>query len=79
MQNYFKYLPVSEEDEKWGLFVLNVGASRIHKSEPYPPENHPAHHVFIWDTGRVFDEYQLIYITRGEGFFESQHCKQKIV
>lgn len=79
MQNYYKYLPVSAEDEKWGLCVLNVGSSRINKSEPYPPEDHPAHHFFDWNKGRILNEYQIIYITKGEGLFESQSCMHKVV
>jgi len=72
MVNYYKYLPVSKEDESWGLCVLNAGCNSIQAEEPYPPQGHPAHHYFDWRRGRVLQEYQLIYITRGEGVFESK-------
>jgi len=72
MENYYKYLPVSKEDESWGLCVLNAGCSMVHRDEEYPAKGHPRHHYFNWDDGRVLhDEYQVIYITRGEGIFES--------
>jgi AraC-like DNA-binding protein len=71
--DYFKYLPVSSDDERWGLNVLNVGCTNIRPGIVYPRLNHPAHHYFNWSRGRVFHEYQLIYITRGEGIFESEH------
>src|SRR5258708_4228054 len=72
MENYYKYLPVSGEDESWGLCVLNAGGSRGQRDEEYPAKGHRRHHYFAWDDGRILhDEYQVIYITRGEGVFES--------
>ena len=74
MKNYYKYLPVSQEDENWGLHVLNAGYNRIPAAQLYPPQDHPSHHYFNWEKGRTFDEYQLIYISNGEGLFESACC-----
>ncbi|HTN05964.1 AraC family transcriptional regulator [Agriterribacter sp.] len=79
MTNYYKYLPTSDEDESWGLHVLNAGCNRISKNEIYPSVQHPAHHYFDWDKGRAFDEYQVIYIAEGEGIFESASCKKSII
>lgn len=79
MINYYKYLPTSDEDENWGLHVLNAGCNRISKNEIYPAVQHPAHHYFNWNKGRVFDEYQVIYIAKGEGIFESASCKKSII
>ncbi len=79
MINYYKYLPLSAEDKKWGLCVLNAGTVRTGPSVTYPISTHPSHHYFSWSSGRILDEYQLIYITKGSGYFESDHCKyQKI-
>ncbi|WP_316811629.1 AraC family transcriptional regulator [Pedobacter heparinus] len=75
MNNYFKYLPVSDDDVNWGLYVLNAGYNRIEKSANYPPAGHPSDHYFDWDKGRILDEYQIIYISQGSGSFESKHCK----
>ncbi|TSJ44450.1 AraC family transcriptional regulator [Mucilaginibacter corticis] len=72
MKNYYKYLPVSKEDENWGLTVLNVGATHILPSDVYPQKTHPDHHNFNWKAGRVLNEYQVIYIINGEGVFESE-------
>jgi len=79
MLNYFKYLPTSSEDESWGLHVLNTGCNRINRNVCYPARDHPAHHYFNWYKGRVLDEYQIIYITKGEGTFESIKCAQQMV
>jgi AraC-like DNA-binding protein len=79
MNNYYKYLPVSDADENWGLCVLDVGCGRIEASSVYPRKDHPAHHYFNWKKGRVLNEFQLIYITRGSGVFESRQVPQKKV
>lgn len=75
MINYYKYLPTSAEDESWGLYVLNAGCNSIKQYESYPSPRHPAHHYFAWNRGRVLNEYQVIYIAKGEGLFESHSCE----
>jgi AraC-like DNA-binding protein len=37
----------------------------------YPPGTHPKDHALSWDRGRVLHDYQLIFISQGEGRFES--------
>lgn len=76
MTNYFKYLPVSDDDVNWGLHVLNAGYNRIDRSVSYPPPGHPSDHYFNWEKGRILDEYQIIYISRGAGIFESESYKK---
>lgn len=76
MLNFYKYLPVSQEDESWGLTVLNAGCTHISASNDYPSRNHPAHHNFNWQSWRVLREYQIIYITNGQGIFESESVRQ---
>ena len=71
MINYFRYLPISEEDQHWGLSILNAGCTRITANADYPYRQHPDHHYFTWSNGRVLDEFQVIYIASGEGIFES--------
>jgi AraC-like DNA-binding protein len=76
MDNYFRYFPTSERDELWGVTVLNAGCTQIERSSNYPPAHHPSHYNFSRDKGRVLQEYQLIYITKGSGFFESSGSKK---
>ncbi|WP_316837225.1 AraC family transcriptional regulator [Pedobacter nutrimenti] len=76
MINFYKYLPVSKEDESWGLTVLNAGCTNIEATNVYPFKSHPAHHNFDWNSWRVLQEYQIIYITNGQGIFESESVKQ---
>lgn len=79
MTNYYKYLPTSSEDERWGMHVLNAGCNRIGAYEDYPATEHPAHHYFNWNQGRILNEYQIIYIAAGDGLFESVNCKRQPV
>lgn len=79
MHNYYKYIPISREDEGWGLTVLNAGCTHIEPSCEYPTKTHPQHYNFNWQNGRVLKEYQVIYITRGQGFFESESQKRTCV
>ncbi len=79
MDNFYKYIPISKVDESWGLTVLNAGCTHIGASNDYPFKSHPGHHNFNWNHWRVLQEYQIIYITSGQGVFESERYKQTIV
>ena len=67
--NESKYLISTEEDELWGLVVTSVGSQQISAKEEYPPAGHPQGYAFNVDEGRILSEYQLLYITDGEGIF----------
>lgn len=70
------YLITSEEDELWGLTVTTVGHQKIAQNEAYPPKNHPFDYYFNVDKGRILNEYQLLYITDGNGIFTFGNSKQ---
>ncbi len=70
------YLITSEEDELWGLTVTTVGRQRIAQNEAYPPKDHPFEYYFNVDKGRILNEYQLLYITNGNGIFTFGNSKQ---
>lgn len=72
MESYYKYLPTSGQDNRWGLTVLNIGCGEILNKEIYPHQKHPAPYQFKWQQGRLLQEYQLIYISKGSGLFESE-------
>ena len=67
-----KYLTINPNDHKWGLAINSVGYQSISKNEVYPPQIHPTRYLFNTDTGRILNEYQLLYITKGEGRFTSK-------
>src|ERR1700754_4023126 len=72
MRNYHKYLPVTGLEEQWGLYVTTVGYTNIGANQAYPKnEEHPSSHSFNWNTGRILDGYYVVFITHGQGVFES--------
>jgi len=52
---------------------------RVAPNAEYPPAGHPTSHHFAPDQGRTLQEYQLLYIHTGRGWFESSLSKRKKV
>ena len=73
---HFKYLQVSPRDKSWGLAVTTAGFQHVHPGETYPLSSHPDGYNFPENKRRVLNEYQLVYITRGSGYFESASCSR---
>lgn len=66
---YLSHLP---KDEEWGIVCTTVGQQQCPPESEYPVvTSHPADYNFS-RTGRVLDEYQLVYITEGQGYFVSE-------
>lgn len=68
----WRYLPLESNDLEWGLYIMDCGYTLIPPNSDYPPNWHPSSYRFTWDRGRRIDEYQLVYITKGKGAFESE-------
>lgn len=67
----FKYIVENEKDALWGLTVSTVGYEVYKPGEKYPNKAHHNGYYFHPDKGRILQEYQLCYISEGNGFFES--------
>lgn len=70
-----KYLIANDQDLSWGLIVTTAGCQKINPNAPYPPKHHPVRYLFSTEKGRILNEYQLIYITKGQGTFTSKEQK----
>jgi AraC-like DNA-binding protein len=68
----FRYLPRLPDDDLWGIAVSGAGQVRTSRATPYPPRGHPADHSFNWETGRVLNGFQIVFISDGAGRFESR-------
>ncbi|MBR5657447.1 MAG: AraC family transcriptional regulator [Prevotella sp.] len=66
-----KYMLATERDSLWGLTVSTVGYEEIAPGDDYPTKGHADGYYFDLKKGRVLNEYQLLYLTEGEGIFES--------
>lgn len=77
LDDQLKYLTFNSKDEEWGTVVTTVGYQFIPPKGKYPLSKHPDDYNFKPQTGRILNEYQLVYITKGNGYFSSQSCKQQ--
>ena len=68
--SFLHYLPYSEEDEKLGMLCTTAGSVNVQPGIVYPPQKneHPALFRPVAE-GRVLPEFQMIYVTEGEGIF----------
>lgn len=69
---FFRYLPVSEADKLWGMYVTTAGYIWSEPHMNYPLARHPDGYSYKWETGRILQEFQVLYVTRGEGIYESE-------
>ena len=75
---HLKYLVTNPNDLLWGMAVNSVGFQEIGPGVPYPPANHPSRYLFSAEKGRILNEYQLLYITKGKGYFTSATLGHKV-
>lgn len=66
-----KYMLASERDALWGLTVTTIGYEEIAPGDEYPTHGHADGYYFNLERGRELNDYQLLYITEGEGEFHS--------
>ncbi|MBQ5579598.1 MAG: AraC family transcriptional regulator, partial [Prevotella sp.] len=66
-----KYLIATERDAQWGLTISTVGYEEISPGDDYPTKGHADGYYFDLQKGRILNEYQLLYLTEGEGIFQS--------
>jgi len=78
MKDFFKYLTAGDEDMNWGIYLNVAGSSHVAPNSKYPSPKHPTSYYFNWENGRVLQEFQINYITRGEGILETEQGRYKI-
>lgn len=76
-KRFYKYVSVGEDDKRWGAYLTGTGHIHVQKQTEYPLVDDPSHHYFHWKTGRRLSEYQILYISKGKGVFESEITGQK--
>ena len=73
MKKFIKYLTTGSENLDWGIYLNSAGSLTTPPEKEYPAKGHPTGYYFTWEQGRVLQEYQLNYITKGGGIFENTH------
>ena len=73
MEDFVKYLTPGEEDKQWGIYLNAAGKTLIPPGlSSYPNTDHPSGYYFTWDRGRILEEFQINYITKGSGIYENE-------
>ena len=68
-----KYLFANGKDSQWRIITKTVGMQEAPAGSTYPIGNHPDGYLFSTEKGRVLQETQILYITKGGGWFVSAH------
>lgn len=71
MKDFFKYLTAGEADKDWGLYLKVAGNAKIEPLSPYPSSEHPTGYHYHWSDGRILEEFQVNYISEGQGLLEN--------
>lgn len=71
MKDFSKYLTPSDEDKAWGLYLNVAGKNTCADKTIYPSKEHPSGYYFNYERGRTLSEYQINYISSGEGVYEN--------
>jgi AraC-like DNA-binding protein len=79
MRNYFDYFPVAPQLQPWGIYSTSFGTVRVPPGSAYPPARHPGRHQLAWERGRTLTEYQILFIQKGAGEFESAHTRPRAI
>ena len=69
--NFFDYFPAAPKAGNWGVFSTAFGTVSTPPQAVYPGGQHPGGRQFTWEAGRTLHEYQVVFISRGGGRFES--------
>jgi AraC-like DNA-binding protein len=80
MEEFFRYLTPRQDDIQWGLYVNCAGKLKVEPGGEYPPQGHHSAYYFKAeeDMGRILNEYQIHYITEGEGIYENKAGTYKV-
>lgn len=70
------YLSYTEQEKNWGIVCTTIGRQLAVPKGNYPVESHPTGYQFRTTSGRILQEYQLVYISEGSGWFRSTHCRR---
>jgi AraC-like DNA-binding protein len=76
-QTHYRYFPIAKRDRNWGIFITTLGESHFGPGATYPPAGHPKGYAFTPSKGRILNEFQIIYISSGSGWFQANATGRK--
>jgi AraC-like DNA-binding protein/uncharacterized cupin superfamily protein len=65
--------PINPISRTLGFYFNDAGHAVIpaNSDSPLAMENYPQEHILSWEKGRVLQEFQVVYISKGKGVFQS--------
>ncbi|WP_300793678.1 AraC family transcriptional regulator [uncultured Bacteroides sp.] len=75
IDSVLKYFATDSSQEELGICCTTVGFQSVKLKDKYPILKHPDNYNFS-QHGRVLNEYQLVYIIDGSGYFNSTSCEK---
>jgi AraC-like DNA-binding protein len=70
---------LAENQPDWGVAVRTVGHYVHQPKAIYPDPGHPGSYYFDWKKGRVLNEFQLLFVSNGQGIFEADGVKETVI
>jgi AraC-like DNA-binding protein len=77
MEGFYKYISIKDFNNPFPITVLSGGFKNHLPYLPYPDRTQPSHHYFRYRIGRILNEYQIIYLAKGGGEFESKSAGKR--
>jgi AraC-like DNA-binding protein len=77
--SFSRYLPTDQQAREWGWRLVHAGRQSVPPHSQYPNTGHPLSYLFDKDGRRTLDEFQVVYITKGSGTFESRSQPKTMV
>jgi len=66
-KHFYKYLTISEEDRKWGVYLGGAGYTDVNRQIEYPLTDHPVHHYSVGRFGQPLYQHQFRGQSHGRG------------
>lgn len=73
------YPAASASDQNWGMIITTAGYQSVPPYSLYPAGDHPPGYSFRYQNGRVLNEYQLVYMSKGKGTFVSASVPEMVL
>lgn len=70
-------LSSDEKDRSWGLYSTFTAKLDFAPGQKYPVSAGDSYYRFTTESGRVLQEYQITYLSRGRGWFMSESTGRK--
>jgi AraC-like DNA-binding protein len=77
--NFSRYLPTDQQAREWGWRLIDAGRQTLKPQAPYPNPGHPQSYLFDKDGRRTLDEFQIVFVANGSGYFESASIRETTI